>query len=63
MEEKVENFILFYKEQDEESRVRIRECFLEKTGLSYPSWYSKISRKAFSRLEMEALSNICQKDF
>ena len=48
----------------EQERVEIRDTFLEMTGLSYPSWYNKISgRCAFSKLEIATLGNICKVQF
>ena len=41
MEEKINNFILYYKSLDKEKKKEIREAFLKKTLLSYPSWYVK----------------------
>ena len=48
IQEKVDLFIDFYKNQDIEERRRIREAFLEKSRLSYPAWYSKMTRKLLS---------------
>jgi len=48
----------------EQERVEIRDTFLEMTGLSYPSWYNKISgRCSFSKLEIATLGNICKVQF
>ena len=46
-----------------EKRVEIRDRFLEATGLSYPSWYTKIYNNSFSKLEMKELSKICGCEF
>lgn len=48
---------------DEKERLRIRDKFLELTGLAYPSWYVKISSGKFSRLELVALGDICGEKF
>lgn len=58
-----EKFIAYYKNQDVEKRREIRESFLERTMLSYPAWFSKISRKCFSPLEMKLLCSLCGLDF
>lgn len=63
MKEKVEKFIAFYRGQKIEEKRRIREEFLQKSKMSYPAWYSKMSRKVFSQLEIEALSEITGEDF
>ncbi|MBO5632547.1 MAG: hypothetical protein J5965_26130 [Aeriscardovia sp.] len=63
MNEKVQKFIDYFKNQDVERRVLIRDSFLEKTGLRYPAWYAKIRRKAFSPLELAALSEITGEEF
>jgi hypothetical protein len=63
IQEKVDLFIDFYKNQDIEERRRIREAFLEKSRLSYPSWYAKMKRKVFNSLELSALSEICGHEF
>ncbi len=48
-----------YKGLSEKERVEVRDKFLEKTGLSYPSWYGKIRNMNFTKLEMTALCDIC----
>jgi hypothetical protein len=63
MEEKVQKFIDYFKNQDVKKRILIRDSFLEKTGLRYPAWYAKIRRKAFSPLELAALSEMTGEDF
>ena len=63
MNEKVQKFIDYFKNQDVERRVLIRDSFLEKTGLRYPAWYAKIRRKVFSPLELAALSEITGEEF
>lgn len=63
MKQKVENFIVFYDKQTIEERRRIREEFLERSGITYPGWYAKLSRKTFTRLELSALGNICKRKF
>ena len=54
----------FLKELNEEERVRVRDEFLNVSGLAYPSWYNKISGKVkFSRLELMTLGSICNVNF
>ena len=59
MEEKINNFILYYKSLDKEKKKELREAFLKKTLLSYPSWYVKLARGKFSILELDLLGRIC----
>ena len=64
MDKKKKDFKEFLKEQDGKERIRIRQEFLEITGLAYPSWYAKISENgSFSRLELLALEKICGEKF
>lgn len=58
------DFIEYLKGLEEQEKLRIREEFLKMTGLSYPTWYGKISGNGkFSRLELIALGNICNENF
>lgn len=63
MEEKSLNFVLYYKKQDKMKKRAIRDAFLEKASLTYPSWYQKLAKKRFSKLEMDALEDICGTSF
>ena len=63
MKQKIENFIVFYHSQDLQKRREIRDEFLSRSGLSYPSWGSKLTRKKFSPLEIDALESICNLSF
>lgn len=56
---KVEDFSSYYKKLSILERNRVRNEFLEKTGLAYPSWYSKLSSGHFSKLEQSLLEDIC----
>jgi len=56
-------FSEFYKELTVQERVNVRDAFLDKSGLRYPSWYSKIKEGQFSKLELDALSEICGVEF
>ncbi len=54
----------FLKELSEDERMKVRDEFLKASGLAYPSWYNKFSRKVkFSRLELVTLGNICKVNF
>ena len=48
-----------YKGLSEKERTEVRDKFLEATGLSYPSWYGKIRRFNFNKLEQKELFSIC----
>lgn len=61
--EKVNDFLSLFRTREVEERKRIRDEFLRKSGLSYPAWYSKMTRKSFSPLELDVLGKICGKDF
>jgi hypothetical protein len=63
MKKNVENFIDFYKQQDVGRRRIIRDEFLEKSGMTYPAWYSKLRRNVFSKLELITLGDICGERF
>ena len=54
-----EDFKNFLAGTATEERKRIRDRFLEMTGLAYPSWYSKQKNLSYSKLELLALSEIC----
>ena len=56
-------FDTYYQGLAEAERQRVRDGFLEATGLSYPSWYTKRSRGVFSPLEIEKLREITGRDF
>lgn len=54
----------FMKELSKDDRRRVRDEFLNVSGLAYPSWYNKFSGKVkFSRLELVTLGNICNVNF
>ena len=60
----IENgFKSYYQNLPEEERVRVRDEFLSRSGLVYSSWYGKLQRDAFSKLELESLQEICKKKF
>lgn len=63
MVHKIENFINFYHSQELPKKREIRDEFLRRSGLSYPSWGSKLTRKSFSPLEIGALESICDRSF
>ena len=63
MDEKVKKFVEYYRIQEIGERQRIRDEFLERSGLRYSSWYARLRKKNFSALEMAALSDICGRDF
>ena len=58
------DFKEYLKGLDEKDRLRVRAEFLKMTGLSYPTWYGKISGNGnFSRLELITLGKICGENF
>ncbi len=60
---KYPKFLKYYKSLQTEKKIEVRDEFLLKSGLQYPSWYSKIRTGNFSKLEISALSEICGVDF
>ena len=58
------DFREYLKGLSEEEKGIIRDKFLKLTGLSYPTWYGKVSGHGnFSRLELIALGDICKAKF
>lgn len=41
----------------------VRDKFLEQSGFVYSSWYGKLQRNGFSKLELLKLGEICNQDF
>lgn len=56
-------FERYYDSLSSEEKKRVRDEFLEATGLSYPSWFTKRSRGFFSILELQKLQEITGIDF
>lgn len=59
MKERIKRFIDFYRSQEIGRRREIRDEFLRRSGLSYPSWGSKLTRENYTLLEIGALEDIC----
>ena len=53
----------YYQNLSEEERVNVRDKFLEQSGIVYSSWYGKLQRNGFSRLELLTLGKICNQNF
>lgn len=53
----------YYQNLSEEERVSVRDKFLEQSGIVYSSWYGKLQRNGFSKLELLKLGEICNQDF
>lgn len=53
----------YYQNLSEEERVKVRDKFLEQSGIVYSSWYGKLQRNGFSRLELLTLGKICNQNF
>lgn len=60
---KKKSFLEYYSEVNSAEKKRIRDSFIKESGLSYPSWYSKLARKNFTPLEMKCLEELCGKSF
>lgn len=57
------NFKQYYFSLPEKERFAIRDEFLRQSKIPYPTWYSKIYRGKFSRLELNALGSISGFEF
>lgn len=53
----------YYQNLSEEERVNVRDKFLEQSGIVYSSWYGKLQRNSFTRLELLTLGKICNQNF
>jgi len=63
MAKKEKNFFEYFQGLPETERVKVRDEFLEKTGVKYPSWYAKMSRRTFLRRDLVVLEMICKQKF
>lgn len=57
------SFMEYYRGLNESERVKVRDEFLKKTGLKYPSWYAKMSSGNFRKIDLIALELICKEKF
>lgn len=58
------DFKEWYRDQADDVRVGVRDEFLRVSGLSYPTWYAKMSAGGkFNRLELDKLGEICGERF
>lgn len=48
----------YYKSLNRDARIDIRDRFMQETGLSYPTFYAKVSRTGFSRLEQQLINRL-----
>lgn len=62
-ENKAAAFCSWFKSQDSATRIRVRDSFLERSGMSYASWYPKVRGKSFSLLQVNLLEDITGKTF
>lgn len=53
----------YYQSLDEEMKRTVRDQFLKESGVSYPTFYSKLTRENYALLERRALETICQTTF
>ena len=58
-----EAFLDYYEGLPDDEKRRVRDEFLDRTGLSYPSWYTKRTRGRMSKPELAILSEITGRDF
>lgn len=58
MNEKINNFVKWYDSLEPDKKRDVREEFLRRSGLRYPSWFYKIKKKSFQPLEMQLLEDI-----
>lgn len=63
--EKIEKMTFkdYYQSLNEELKKLVRNQFLEESGVSYPTFYSKLTRENYTLLERRALEKICQTTF
>jgi hypothetical protein len=57
------NFLEYFRSLNERERVKVRDEFLQMTGLKYPSWYAKMSSGNFRKMDLIALGMICKEEF
>ena len=57
------NFLEYFRSLNERERVKVRDEFLQMTGLKYPSWYAKMSSGNFRKMDLIALGMICKEKF
>lgn len=57
--EKIEKMTFkdYYQSLDEEMKKEVRNNFLEGSGISYPTFYSKLTRENYSLLERKTFRN------
>lgn len=48
----------YYMALSKQERAKLRDKFLEVSGISYPAWYGKLNGSPFTKLELAALSEI-----
>lgn len=63
MEEINLTFKDYYKSLNSSDKVRIRNQFIQVSGLSYPAFYKKLEKNSFDLLETAALESICKTTF
>lgn len=53
----------YYMTLCRQERAKLRDKFLEVSGISYPAWYGKLNGNPFTKLELAALSEITGEEF
>ena len=56
-------FVEYYSSLPKEEQLIVRNKFLSQSGISYPTFYSKLSRKRYNLLEQKALEDITNQKF
>jgi hypothetical protein len=50
----------YYKSLDEEQKREVRDKYLAASGMSFPTFYSKLRRGNYTLLEQKAIESICE---
>lgn len=53
----------YYRNQSSEEKKRIRNAFIEESGIEFPTFYSKLNSGRYSKLEQNVLERICSTEF
>lgn len=61
--EKSQIFVNYFRIQELPERKRIKDTFMQRAGVGYPAFYSKIRRRSFTLLELEELEKITGQSF
>lgn len=53
----------YYRNQSSEEKERIREEFISKSGIKFPTFYAKLNSGRYSKLEQQLMERICSNEF